>query len=61
MKKKKEKFEAKLSEEISQVGDRVASSYKLGGITAIEVVFALAQGLNLDDIETAYVMLNSNF
>ena len=35
--------------------------YKRGGITALEVVFALAQGLNLDDVETAYVVLNSNF
>ena len=57
----REKFEAKLAEEISQVGDRFASSYKRGGITAIEVVFALAQGLNLDDVETAYVVLNSTF
>ena len=27
----------------------------------LEVVFALAQGLNLDDTELAYVVLNSNF
>jgi hypothetical protein len=36
-------------------------SYKRGGITTLEVIFALAQGLNLDDVEIAYVMLNSNF
>ena len=36
-------------------------SYKRGGITTLEVIFALAQGLNLDEVETAYVLLNSNF
>ena len=54
-------FEKKLAKEISERGYKFKQSYKRGGITALEVVFALAQGLNLDDIETAYVMLNSTF
>ena len=54
-------FEEKLRKEIEERGYRFKQSYRRGGITALEVVFALAQGLNLDDIETAYVMLNSTF
>jgi hypothetical protein len=57
----REKFEEQLRKEISERGYKFEQSYKRGGITALEVVFALAQGLNLDDIETAYVMLNSTF
>jgi len=54
-------FEEKLAKEIQEVAEEFNLSYKRGGITALEIVFALAQGLNLDDVETAYVMLNSNF
>ena len=57
----REAFEEKLIAEIAEVADEFRVSYKRGGITALEVVFALAQGLNLDDVETAYVVLNSNF
>ena len=54
-------FEEKLKKEIEEVSDEFNVSYKRGGITTLEVIFALAQGLNLDEVETAYVMLNSNF
>ncbi len=54
-------FEEKLSKEMDEVGERFIASYKRGGITTLEVIFALAQGLNLDDVELAYVILNSNF
>ena len=54
-------FEEKLIKEIEEVGAEFGMSYQRGGITTLEIVFALAQGLNLDDVETAYVMLNSNF
>ena len=57
----REDFEAKLNKDIAEVGDEFAASYRRGGITTLEVIFALAQGLNLDDVETAYVILNSNF
>jgi len=57
----RESFEAKLDNDIAEVGDEFAASYRRGGITTLEVIFALAQGLNLDDVETAYVLLNSNF
>ena len=54
-------FEEKLRKEIEEVAEEFAYSYKRGGITTLEVIFALAQGLNLDEVETAYVMLHSNF
>ena len=57
----REAFEDKLIKEIDEVFEEFSLSYKRGGITALEVIFALAQGLNLDDVELAYVMLNSNF
>ena len=57
----REKFEEKLSKEMDEVGDKFNASYRRGGITTLEIVFALAQGLNLDDVELAYVILNSNF
>ena len=57
----REAFEKKLSKDIAEVGDEFIASYKRGGITTLEIIFALAQGLNLDEIETAYVVLNSNY
>ena len=57
----REKFEEKLTAEIAEVAQEFNYSYKRGGITALEVVFALAQGLNLDEVELAYVLLNSTF
>ena len=55
------KFEDKLEKDIAEVANEFKTSYERGGITSLEVIFALAQGLNLDDLELAYVILNSNF
>jgi hypothetical protein len=55
------KFEEKLAADISEVAAEFRASYKRGGITTLEIVFALARGLNLDDTELAYVLFNSNF
>lgn len=55
------KFEEKLAKDIAEVADEFRASYRRGGITTLEIVFALAKGLNLDDTELAYVLLNSNF
>ena len=55
------KFEEKLKKEVAEVAEEFTVSYQRGGITTIEVLFSLAQGLNLDEVETAYVILNSNF
>ena len=54
-------FEEKLEKDMQEVGTEFIESYKRGGLTTLEVVFALAQGLNLDEVETAYVVLNSSF
>ena len=53
-------FEEKLEKEMDQVAVKFDRSYKRGGITTTEVVFALAQGLNLDDVELAYIMLTQD-
>ena len=47
----REGFEEKLRREIQEVGEEFGMSYKRGGITTLEVIFALAQGLNLDEVE----------
>ena len=57
----REAFEEKLIKEVIEVSEEFDVSYKRGGITTLEIVFALAQGLNLDEVEQAYVMLNSTF
>jgi hypothetical protein len=57
----REAFEEKLDKDITEVGDEFVASYKRGGLTTLEVIFALAQGLNLDDVETAFVVLDSKF
>ena len=57
----RENFDEKLSKEIKEVADRFAGSYKRGGITTLELIFALGQGLNLDDVEIAYVLFGTKF
>ena len=57
----REAFEEKLRKDIEEVAEEFAQSYKRGGITALEVIFAMAQSLGMDDVETAYVVLNANF
>ena len=54
-------FEEKLRKDIEEVAAEFAASYKRGGITALEVIFAMSQALGMDEIETAYVVLNANF
>jgi len=53
----REAFEAKLIEEMEETSEKFRQSYKRSQISLAEIVFALAQGLNLDGVETAYVML----
>jgi len=54
-------FEEKLEADIKENNAQNIASIERLGITTVELVYALAAGLNLDDIETAYVMLNSNY
>ena len=53
-------FENKLEKELEELDAAWKYSSKRGGISLTEIVFSLAQGLNLDDVETGYVVLNSN-
>ncbi len=53
------KFDEKLEEDMEKAVTAYNNSYKRAGIGLSEVVFSLAQGMNLDDTETAYVVLNS--
>ena len=53
-------FERKLNDAVRQAMMAFNGSYKRQGLSLTEIVFALAQGLNLDDVETAYVVLNSD-
>lgn len=55
------KFEEKLAKEIQEVGDEFLEQMKRSEITTIEVVAALAEALNLDDVELGYVFLTSKF
>jgi hypothetical protein len=54
-------FESKLQDDIAEVGEEFVASYKRGGITAVELVFALSEALNLDEVETAYILLNNRY
>ena len=56
----RQEFEEKLINDVNQSALDFEASYKRGGLSLTEIVFALAQGLNLDNTETAYVVLNSN-
>tara|TARA_B100000524_G_scaffold345306_1_gene243729 strand:+ start:579 stop:2339 length:1761 start_codon:yes stop_codon:yes gene_type:complete len=55
------KFEQRLKKDMDEVANEFRSQLKRSKITTAEVIFMLSQGLNLDDIETAFVMLNSNY
>jgi len=56
----RELFEDKLEAELDKLDVAWKLSAERGGISLAEIVFSLAQGLNLDDVETGYVVLNSN-
>ena len=49
----------KLVQEIINSANAYNLSYKRTGISISEIVFAMSKGLNLDSIETAYIVLDS--
>ena len=57
----RENFEAKLSADIREVADEFTAQLKRSEITTVEIIYALAEALNLDDVELGYVLLTSNF
>ena len=55
------KFEQKLRDDIREVVDEFTAQLERSEITTVEIVFALADALNLDEVELGYVLLTSNF
>ena len=57
----RKRFEDTLKNEIRDIPEEFRLSYERSGITTLEIVFAMAEALNMDDAELAYVILNSKF
>ena len=55
------KFEEKLKKDIAEVALEFRAQLERSEITTVEIVFALADALNLDEVELGYVLLTSNF
>ena len=55
------KFETTLAKDINEVADEFNAQLKRSEITTVEIVYALAEALNLDDVELGYVLLTSRF
>ena len=55
------KFEEKLKKEIRDITDEFRLSYERSGITTLEIIFSMAEALNMDDAELANAILNSKF
>jgi hypothetical protein len=56
----REQFGAKLAADIEEVGAEFQEAYRRGGITMLEIVFAIGQSINYDDVELAYLVLNAD-
>ena len=57
----RKKFEEKLGKDIAEVALEFRAQLERSEITTVEIVFALADALNLDEVELGYVLLTSNF
>ena len=55
------RFEEKLQDEIQDIPAEFRLSYERSGISTLEIIFSMAEALNMDDAELAYVILNSKF
>ncbi len=54
-------FEEKLEKDMAAIKDELVMSLERSELTTVELVYTLAEGLNLDEVETAAVILNSKF
>ena len=52
----RDKFEEKLKADISEVGEEFSALLERSDITTVEIIYALAEALNLDDTEIGYVI-----
>ena len=55
----RETFEEKLEADIKEVADEFLDQLKRSEITSIEIIAALAAGLNLNEVQLASVIINS--
>ena len=56
----REEFGAKLSADMKSQINIFQEAYARGGISTLEVVFAMGEGLNYDEIDLAYIVLNAD-
>ena len=52
-------FEKKLAADMAEVAEEFRNSYTRGGITALEILYAMGNVLNLNTVEQANIILNS--
>ena len=56
----REEFGRKLAEDMTSQIALFREAYARGGISTLEVVFAMGESLNYDDIDLAYIVLNAD-
>ena len=55
------KFEEKLTADIDEVAQEFGEMLRRSEVTTVELIFSLAEALNMDDVELGYLMQNANF
>jgi hypothetical protein len=55
----RQRFEENLRKEINDISEEFRVSYERSGLSTLEIIFAMASALNLDDAELAFVVLNA--
>jgi hypothetical protein len=55
------KFEENLRADIDEVSQEFGEMLRRSEVTTIELIYALSEALNMDDIELGYLMQNANF
>lgn len=55
------KFEKSLRSDINEVSQEYGELLRRSEVTTIELIYALSEALNMDDIELGYLMQNANF
>ena len=56
----REEFGRKLSADMKSQIELFQEAYARGGITLLEIVFAMGESLNYNEIDLAYIVLNSD-
>ena len=57
----RQSFEEKLAKDINEVADEFTSQLRRSEITTVELIYSLAEALNLDAVELGYFLLTSKF